>query len=119
EELTEQVPDIQWIRILYAFPGVVTDHLIEVMKTRKQILPYLDIPLQHADPKILKSMRRPSNMEAVKNTISKLRAALPEIAIRTTFIVGYPGETEEEFQTLLDFIQEVRFDHLGAFTYFQ
>ncbi len=119
EELTDQVPEIQWIRILYAFPGVVTDRLIEVMKTRAQILPYLDIPLQHADPKILKSMRRPSNMQAVKNMILKLRAALPEIAIRTTFIVGYPGESEEEFQTLLDFIQEVRFDHLGAFTYFQ
>lgn len=119
EEITDQVPQIQWIRILYAFPGVVTDHLIEVMKTRKQILPYLDIPLQHADPKILKSMRRPSNMQAVKLTISKLRAALPDIAIRTTFIVGYPGETEVEFQTLLDFIREIRFDHLGAFTFFQ
>lgn len=119
EEITDQVPQIQWIRILYAFPGVVTDHLIEVMKTRKQILPYLDIPLQHADTKILKSMRRPSNMKSVKQTISKLRTAIPDIAIRTTFIVGYPGETEEEFQTLLDFIQEIRFDHLGAFTYFQ
>ncbi len=119
EVLTDQVPQIQWIRILYAFPGVVTDRLIDVMKTRKQILPYLDIPLQHADTRILKSMRRPSNMQAVKNTISKLRDALPEIAIRTTFIVGYPGETEDEFQTLLNFIQEVRFDHLGAFTYFQ
>ncbi len=119
EVLTDQVPQIQWIRILYAFPGVVTDRLIDVMKTRKQILPYLDIPLQHADTRILKSMRRPSNMQAVKNTISKLRDALPEIAIRTTFIVGYPGETEDEFQTLLNFIEEVRFDHLGAFTYFQ
>ncbi len=119
EELTDQVPQIQWVRILYAFPGVVTDHLIEVMKTRKQILPYLDIPLQHADPKILKSMHRPSNMKSVKQTISKLRTAMPDIAIRTTFIVGYPGETEEEFQTLLDFIKEIRFDHLGAFTFFQ
>lgn len=119
EEITNRVPQIQWIRILYAFPGVVTDHLIEVMKTRKQILPYLDIPLQHADTRILKSMRRPSNMQSVKETIAKLRSAMPEIAIRTTFIVGYPGETEKEFQTLLDFMQEVQFDHVGAFTYFQ
>jgi ribosomal protein S12 methylthiotransferase len=118
EALTNEVPQIPWIRILYAFPGVVTDHLIEVMKTRSQILPYLDIPLQHADPMILKSMRRPSNMQSVRNTINKLRAAMPDIAIRTTFIVGYPGETEIEFQTLLDFIQEIQFDHVGAFTYF-
>jgi len=118
EALTNEVPQIPWIRILYAFPGVVTDHLIEVMKTRSQILPYLDIPLQHADPMILKSMRRPSNMQSVRKTINKLRAAMPDIAIRTTFIVGYPGETEIEFQTLLDFIQEIQFDHVGAFTYF-
>jgi ribosomal protein S12 methylthiotransferase len=119
EEITDQVPQIQWIRMLYAFPGVVTDHLIEVMKSRKQILPYIDIPLQHADTRILKSMRRPSNMQSVKETIAKLRSALPDIAIRTTFIVGYPGESEEEFQTLLDFMQEIQFDHVGAFTYFQ
>ena len=119
EEITNRVPQIQWIRILYAFPGVVTDQLIEIMKTRKQILPYLDIPLQHAHTKILKSMRRPSNMQSVKDTIGKLRSAMPEIAIRTTFIVGYPGESEEEFQTLLDFVQEIQFDHVGAFTHFQ
>jgi ribosomal protein S12 methylthiotransferase len=119
EEITDQVPQIQWIRMLYAFPGVVTDNLIEVMKSRKQILPYLDIPLQHADTRILKSMRRPSNMQSVKETIAKLRSALPDIAIRTTFIVGYPGESEEEFQTILDFMQEIQFDHVGAFTYFQ
>ncbi len=119
EEITNRVPQIQWIRILYAFPGVVTDRLIEIMKTRKQILPYLDIPLQHADTKILQSMRRPSNMQSVKETIGKLRSALPEIAMRTTFIVGYPGESEEEFQILLDFMKEIQFDHVGAFTYFQ
>jgi ribosomal protein S12 methylthiotransferase len=118
EEITNQVPQIPWIRILYAFPGVVTDHLIEIMKTSTQILPYLDIPLQHADPGILKSMRRPANMKSVRNTINKLRGAMPDIALRTTFIVGYPGETEVEFQSLLDFVQEIQFDHVGAFTYF-
>lgn len=119
DELTIQVPEIPWIRILYAFPGVVTNQLIEVMSQREQILPYLDIPLQHANPQILKNMRRPSNMESVRNTIQKLRKAMPDIAIRTTFIVGFPGETEAEFQDLLDFVKEIRFDHLGAFTYFQ
>lgn len=119
DELTTQVPQIPWIRILYAFPGVVTDELIEVMSTRPQILPYLDIPLQHANPQILKQMRRPSNMDSVRKTIRKLRAAMPDIAIRTTFIVGFPGETETEFQDLLDFVEEIKFDHVGAFTYFQ
>jgi ribosomal protein S12 methylthiotransferase len=119
DELTTQVPQIPWIRILYAFPGVVTDELIEVMGTRPQILPYLDIPLQHANPHILKQMRRPSNMDSVRKTIRKLRAAMPDIAIRTTFIVGFPGETETEFQDLLDFVEEIKFDHIGAFTYFQ
>ena len=119
EEITSNVPQIPWIRILYAFPGVVTDRLIEVMGTREQILPYLDIPLQHADPKILKSMRRPSNINTVKRTLSKLREKMPEIAIRTTFIVGYPGETEEEFKALMDFVFEMQFDHIGVFTYFK
>lgn len=118
-ELTAQVPQIPWIRILYAFPGVVTDELIEVMSQNKQILHYLDIPLQHANPQILKKMRRPSNMDSVRRTIQKLRNAMPDIAIRTTFIVGFPGETETEFQDLLDFVEEIKFDHLGAFTYFQ
>lgn len=119
DELSTNVPQIPWIRILYAFPGVVTDEMIDIMSSRKQILPYLDIPLQHANPRILKLMRRPSNMNSVRTTIQKLRSAMPEIAIRTTFIVGFPGETEEEFQDLLNFIEEIKFDHVGAFKYFQ
>jgi ribosomal protein S12 methylthiotransferase len=93
--------------------------MIDIMGSRKQILPYLDIPLQHANPRILKLMRRPSNMNSVRTTIQKLRSSMPEIAIRTTFIVGFPGETEEDFQDLLDFVEETKFDHVGAFTYFQ
>jgi ribosomal protein S12 methylthiotransferase len=81
------------------------------------VLPYLDMPLQHAHPAVLKRMRRPANMDWVHATLAKMRAALPGLAIRTTFIVGYPGETEEEFQTLLDFIQETRFDRVGAFQF--
>jgi ribosomal protein S12 methylthiotransferase len=117
EQMTIAVPDLDWIRIQYAFPGYVTSRLIDVMTSRTQILPYLDIPLQHAAPSILTRMRRPSNMEWVHNTISKLRSTQPRIAIRSTFIVGYPGETEKEFQMLLDFIQEMRFDRAGAFKF--
>jgi len=117
ERLVIDVPSIPWIRILYTYPGYVTDQLIDVMAKNAQILPYLDIPLQHAHPAILKRMQRPHKMEEVYKTITKMRAAMPELAIRSTFIVGYPEETEEEFQTLIDFIQEIRFDHVGAFTY--
>ena len=117
ERLVAAVPDVEWIRIMYAFPGCVTDGLIEVMATHPQILPYLDIPLQHAHPAILRRMRRPANMDWVYRTLGKMRAALPGLVLRTTFIVGYPGETENEFQTLLDFIEEIRFDRVGAFQY--
>ena len=117
ERLTEEVPDVPWLRILYAYPGYVTDQLIEVMATHSQIVPYLDIPLQHAHPAVLKRMRRPANMKWVYETIAKMQTSIPKLAIRTTFIVGYPGETEEEFSTLLDFIQEIRFDRVGAFQF--
>ena len=117
EQLTDSVPDMDWIRIMYAYPGYVTDRLIEVMATRKQILPYLDMPLQHAHPKTLYRMKRPSNIDWVHKTLAKMRAAIPELAIRTTFIVGYPGETDEEFQALYDFVKEIRFDSAGAFEF--
>lgn len=117
ERLVREVPDIPWIRILYAFPGAVTDRLIELMATEKQILPYLDMPLQHADPGILRRMRRPANLDWVYRTIEKMRRAIPDLTLRTTFIVGYPGETEEAFQRLLDFLDEMRFDRVGAFRF--
>jgi ribosomal protein S12 methylthiotransferase len=117
EQLTDAVPDMDWIRIMYAYPGYVTDRLVEVMATRKQILPYLDMPLQHADPRTLYRMRRPSNIEWVHNTLRKMRLAMPELSIRTTFIVGYPGETEQEFQSLLEFVEEIRFDRVGTFQF--
>jgi ribosomal protein S12 methylthiotransferase len=117
ERLTTAVPDVDWVRIMYAFPGYVTDRLIEVMASSKQILPYLDMPLQHADPKTLYRMRRPSKIEWVHSTLAKMRASIPGLAIRTTFIVGYPGETEAEFQSLLDFVQEIRFDRVGTFQF--
>ncbi|HZM23135.1 MAG TPA: 30S ribosomal protein S12 methylthiotransferase RimO [Anaerolineales bacterium] len=117
EQLTSSVPDMDWIRIMYAFPGYVTDQLIEVMATHKQVLPYLDMPLQHAHPKTLYRMRRPSNIDWVHRTLGKMRAAIPNLAIRTTFIVGYPGETEEEYQALVDFVKEIRFDRVGTFQF--
>jgi ribosomal protein S12 methylthiotransferase len=115
--LVQAAPDVDWLRIMYAFPGLVSDRLIEVMATQRQVLPYLDMPLQHAHPATLRRMRRPANMEWVHKTLAKMRSAMPELALRSTFIVGYPGETEEEFQTLLDFIQEARFDRVGAFQF--
>jgi ribosomal protein S12 methylthiotransferase len=117
EQLTDRVPDMDWLRVMYAFPGYVTDRLIEVVSTRKQVLSYLDMPLQHAHPKTLYRMRRPSNIDWVHRTLAKMRAAVPNLAIRTTFIVGYPGETEEEFQTLMDFVKEIRFDRVGTFQF--
>jgi ribosomal protein S12 methylthiotransferase len=117
EQLTGAVPGIPWIRIMYAYPGYVTDRLIDVIASHPQILPYLDMPLQHAHPDTLSRMRRPANVDWVYRTLEKMRLALPGLALRTTFIVGYPGETEAEFQTLLDFTQHLRFDRLGAFQY--
>ncbi len=117
EQITQAAPRLPWLRILYAYPGYVTDRLIELMASRSQVLHYLDMPLQHAHPETLKRMRRPSNVDWVHRTLEKMRAAMPDLALRTTFIVGYPGETEEEFQTLLDFIAEVKFDRVGVFPF--
>lgn len=117
ERMTDEVPDMPWIRVLYAYPGYVTERLMQVMAERPQVLPYLDMPLQHAHPMTLRRMRRPANMEWVYNTLAKMRTIIPNLSLRTTFIAGYPGETEEEFQTLLDFIQEIRFDHVGVFPF--
>lgn len=117
EDLSASVPDVNWLRILYAFPGYVTDRLIDVMAENQQVLPYIDMPLQHADPEVLKAMRRPANMDWVYRTVEKLRDRMPELALRTTFIVGYPGETERSFEVLLDFVSEIRFDRVGVFEF--
>ncbi len=109
--------DLRWVRLMYAYPGHVSAALIEVMAQQEKIVPYLDMPLQHGDPRTLRRMRRPSRLEMVYDHMEKLRAAMPDIALRSTFIVGYPGETEEEFQGLLDFVQAIEFDKVGAFTF--
>ena len=117
ERMIAAVPDMDWIRIMYAYPGYVTDRLIDVMTNRPQVLPYLDIPLQHAHPDMLTRMRRPANVDWIHATLAKMRKAMPKLALRTTFIVGYPGETEAESQALLDFVANMRFDHVGAFQF--
>jgi ribosomal protein S12 methylthiotransferase len=117
KKLTAAVPRVDWIRVMYAYPGYVTDELIAEMAAGKQIVPYLDMPLQHAHPAVLRRMHRPTNIEWVHKTVEKMRKAIPDLALRTTFIVGYPGETEAQFQTLLDFVEEMRFDKVGVFKF--
>lgn len=117
ERLVDAVPDVPWLRILYAFPGYVTPRLIDVIAQHPQILPYIDIPLQHAHPDVLRRMRRPADVAEVRRMIAHLRTTMPEIALRTTLIVGFPGETDAEFRTLLDFVEEARFDRVGVFIY--
>ena len=118
EKIEKSAPDIPWIRILYAFPGFVSDRLIDLMASHNHILPYLDIPLQHAAPTMLKRMLRPDNLESVRRTLDKMRERMPEIAIRSTFITGFPGETEEEFNTLYNFLESMKFDRVGVFPYY-
>ena len=116
-ELTLAIPKVPWLRLLYTFPGYVSNDLIDLMSDHDQILPYLDMPLQHADKNVLQSMQRPSNIKWVKDTIEKMRKKMPDLSLRTTFIVGYPSEDDKAFQNLMDFVEEIRFDHIGAFTY--
>ncbi len=118
EQILTAAPDIPWIRLLYTYPGAVSRRLVALMAEQPRILPYLDIPLQHANPAVLQRMRRPADMEKVSAFLRAMRETIPDLAIRSTFIVGFPGETEEEFQTLLDFIEEMRFDRVGIFPYY-
>ena len=112
-----EIPELHWIRILYAYPSLVTDELVEAVASLEKVCHYLDMPLQHATDRILKSMRRGTTQESTRRLIRKLRARIPDLAIRTTFIVGFPGETEKEFQELLSFMEEAHFERLGIFTY--
>jgi len=99
------------------FPGYVTPRLIEIIRDVPQVLPYIDLPLQHAHPAVLRRMGRPADMGRVRETLHRIREALPEAVLRTTFIVGFPGETDEEFAALMEFVEEGRFDRVGVFTY--
>lgn len=112
-----KIDSIEWIRLLYCYPDRITDELIETMKNQEKIVNYIDLPLQHADDKILKAMNRRGDQALIRSVISKLRSEIPDVVIRTTFIVGFPGEGEEEFETLAEFVNEIEFDRLGVFTF--
>lgn len=112
-----EIDDIKWIRILYCYPEHIDDELIEEMANNDKVCKYIDMPIQHADDKILKLMGRRSTRDKLEKTINKLRDKMPNICIRTTFIVGFPNETEEAFNNLCDFTQKMKFDRLGIFTY--
>ena len=113
------IAGIEWIRVLYCYPEGITDELIEEIKTNPKVCKYLDMPIQHASNNVLSRMARKSTNEYLREVLTKLRTEIPEIAIRTTLIVGFPGETSEDFNILCDFVKEMQFDRLGVFTYSQ
>ena len=108
---------IPWLRLLYCYPDKITDELIAEIRDNERVVKYIDMPLQHISDSVLKRMNRKGNGEMIRNVISKLRSEIPEIVIRTTFIVGFPGETEKDFGELCEFVHETRFDRAGVFTY--
>lgn len=112
-----EIEEINWIRILYVYPEEITDELIDEMRTEKKIVKYLDLPIQHASDNILKAMGRRTSHAELMALISRLRKEVPGIVLRTSIITGFPGETEADFEELLDFVREIRFDRLGVFTY--
>lgn len=115
-KLTE-IEKVEWVRLLYAYPTEVDDELVALLAAGGKVLPYIDVPIQHASDRVLQLMKRRSSKAQIEDMIGRLRRASPEIVIRTTMIVGFPGETEVDFQELLDFVAEHRIDRLGAFTY--
>lgn len=112
-----KIENLRWIRFLYTYPEDITDELIKVVKENDKICKYFDIPIQHISNKVLKRMNRHCTGESIKNTIKKLRQEIPNVIIRTTIMVGFPGETKEDFEELYNFVEETKFDKLGAFTY--
>jgi len=111
------VPDLRWIRFLYAYPNKVTGRLLETIAAHEKICSYIDVPLQHASASALKRMKRGGSAEVFLRSIEKMRTTIPNLTLRTSFIVGFPGETEQEFEELCDFVREARFDWMGAFGY--
>lgn len=117
EAILTATPQLRWLRVMYAYPGHVSPRLVELMAGDPRICHYLDLPLQHAHPDVLRRMRRPSNVDSTRRLVADLRAGMPDFALRSSFIVGYPGETEAEFETLLDFVAEIRPERVGVFLY--
>ncbi len=116
-EAVLEATDIPWVRFLYAYPSTLDPGLLDLMASEPRFLPYLDIPLQHASRTVLQAMKRGGDARAFRRLMEEARSRVPDLAVRTTFIVGFPGEGEAEFQELLEFVEAVRFDHLGVFTY--
>jgi len=114
-----EVPGIEWVRLHYAYPGFFTDELIETIASNPKICNYIDMPLQHSEDAILKRMRRPGRQRDARELIEKIRRRIPDVALRTSIIVGFPGETEQDFANLCEFIKEMKFDRLGVFAYSQ
>lgn len=112
-----KIEKLKWIRFLYAYPETITDELIEVVKNEEKICKYFDIPIQHISNSVLKRMNRKSNGETIRNLIKRLRKEIPGVVIRTTVMVGFPGETKEDFEELYDFVKEAKFERLGAFSF--
>ena len=112
-----QIEDVHWIRILYCYPNTFTDELIDTIATEKKVCKYVDLPLQHAHNSVLRSMRRADTRESVETLLAKIRERIPGVTIRSTFIVGFPGETAAQYQTLRTFVEQQRFDKVGVFTY--
>jgi ribosomal protein S12 methylthiotransferase len=117
EMIVEEGPDLAWLRMLYIYPSPLTLRMVDTMAQHDQLLPYLDMPIQHADKDVLRSMGRPSDVEMTRRLVAHAREQMPGVAMRTTFIVGHPGETEEQFERLVAFVEEMQFDHVGVFTY--
>ena len=112
-----EIDGIRWIRVLYAYPERITDEFIAAMVRNTKVVPYLDLPIQHCDDRVLKAMNRRGGRKEIEDAIARLRAAIPDLTLRTTLIAGFPGETEEEYAELCDFVKTVRFDRLGCFAY--
>lgn len=113
----DAVEGLDWIRLLYLYPSAVGDELIEAVAGARRVLPYVDVPLQHASDRVLRAMRRGTTQHRQRRLVERLRAAIPDVTLRTTFIVGFPGETASDFEELLDFVRELRFDRVGFFRY--
>lgn len=111
------VDGIEWIRLLYLYPTTITDDVLEAMAECEKVCRYVDLPLQHASSDVLRRMRRPGNREAYDKLLARIRATVPDVTLRTTFIVGFPGETEQDFDELCAFVRDTHFDHVGVFTY--
>jgi ribosomal protein S12 methylthiotransferase len=111
------IPDLRWVRFLYAYPNKITNRLLETIASNDKICSYVDVPLQHASPSVLKRMKRGGGADVFLRTIEKMRRIIPDVTLRSSFIVGFPGETEKEFEELCDFVEEAQFDWMGAFGY--